>query len=139
MSDPPSIGGGAALEGYPPRWHCYLGVPSCARALAPFTGDRDGQTPVHGTLAERCEHGRRLRKKASLEEHADLRGPADRDAVAIVAATDRRRVPELVPVRYERMLASPFAFLRGAAAVMAEDLRHHRSPEFRSRLAATAI
>jgi uncharacterized protein (DUF2252 family) len=32
-------------------------------------------------------------------------------------------VPELVPVRYERMLASPFAFLRGAAAVMAEDLR----------------
>jgi uncharacterized protein (DUF2252 family) len=33
-------------------------------------------------------------------------------------------VPELVPVRYERMLASPFTFLRGAAAVMAEDLRH---------------
>jgi len=36
-------------------------------------------------------------------------------------------VPELVPVRYERMLASPFAFLRGAAAVMAEDLRHQPS------------
>ena len=32
-------------------------------------------------------------------------------------------MPELVPVRYERMLANPFAFLRGAAAVMAEDLR----------------
>jgi uncharacterized protein (DUF2252 family) len=81
------------------------------------------QTPS-GTLAERYEHGRRLRKKASLEEHADLRGPADRDAVAILAATDRSRVPELVPIRYERMLTSPFAFLRGAAAVMAEDLRH---------------
>ena len=53
-----------------------------------------------------------------------MHGPADRDATAILAATDRTRVPELVPVRYERMLTSPFAFLRGAAAVMAEDLRH---------------
>jgi uncharacterized protein (DUF2252 family) len=77
-----------------------------------------------GTLAERYEHGTRLRKKASREMHADLRGPADRDACAILAATDHTRVPELVPVRYERMLTSPFAYLRGAAAVMAEDLRH---------------
>src|SRR5262245_50825292 len=81
------------------------------------------QTPS-GTLTERYVHGTRLRKKAPREKHADLRGPANRDAVAILAATDRTRVPELVPVRYERMLASPFAFLRGAAAVMAEDLRH---------------
>jgi uncharacterized protein (DUF2252 family) len=76
------------------------------------------------TLAERYEHGTRLRKKVPREGHADLHGPADRDAVAILAATDRTRVPELLPVRYARMLASPFAFLRGAAAVMAEDLRH---------------
>ena len=76
------------------------------------------------TLAERYEHGTRLRKKVPRERHADLHGPADRNAVAILAATDRTRVPELVPVRYQRMLASPFAFLRGAAAVMAEDLRH---------------
>jgi len=38
----------------------------------------------------------------------------------MLAATDRTRVPELVPVRYERMLTSPFASLRGAAAIMAE-------------------
>jgi len=76
------------------------------------------------TLAERYEHGTRLRKKVPREGHADLQGPADRDAVAILAATDRTRVPELLPVRYARMLASPFAFLRGAAAVMAEDLSH---------------
>src|SRR5215475_6703812 len=76
------------------------------------------------TLAERYEHGTRLRKKVPREGHADLHGPADRDPVAILAATDRTRVPELVPVRYERMLASPFTFLRGAAVVMAEDLRH---------------
>src|SRR5215475_9005888 len=80
-----------------------------------------------GTLTERYEHGTRLRKKTAREAHAELRGPASRDAVAILAQTDRTRVPELVPVRYERMLASPFAFLRGAAAVMAEDLRHQPS------------
>ena len=44
--------------------------------------------------------------------------------MAVLAATDRTRIPELVPVRYQRMLASPFAFLRGAAAVMAADLAH---------------
>jgi uncharacterized protein (DUF2252 family) len=80
-----------------------------------------------GTLSERYEQGTRLRKKTAREAHAELRGPATRDAVAILAQTDRTRVPELVPVRYERMLASPFAFLRGAAAVMAEDLRHQPS------------
>src|SRR5215510_7437520 len=81
------------------------------------------QTPTD-TLAERYERGKRLRKKVAREKHADLRGPADRDAVGILAATDRTRVPKLVPVRYDRMLADSFAFLRGAAAVMAEDLRH---------------
>src|SRR5215813_14184452 len=77
-----------------------------------------------GTLSERYKQGTRLRKQTSREDHAELRGRADRDAVAILAQTDRTRVPELVPVRYERMLVSPFTFLRGAAAVMAEDLRH---------------
>jgi len=76
------------------------------------------------TLAERYDDGIRLRKKAPREKHADLRGPAGRDPVAILAAGDRTRVPELIPVRYERMLVSPFTFLRGAAAVMAEDLEH---------------
>ena len=76
------------------------------------------------TLAERYDYGTRLRKKVPREKHADLRGSADRDPVAILAKADRTRVPELVPVRYERMLVSPFTFLRGAAAVMAEDLGH---------------
>src|SRR5882724_8960296 len=81
------------------------------------------QSPL-GTLVERYKQGTRLRKKSPREAHAELRGGADRDAVAILAQTDRMRVPELVPVRYERMLGSPFTFLRGAAAVMAEDLGH---------------
>src|SRR3982074_2932943 len=77
-----------------------------------------------GTLAERYERGTRLRKKTPREKHADLRGPANRDPVAILAVADRTRVQQLVPIRYTRMLASPFAFLRGAAAVMADDLKH---------------
>src|SRR5215470_12222455 len=81
------------------------------------------QSPL-GTLTERYKQGTRLRKKTPREGHAELRGPANRDAVAILAETDRTRLPELVSVRYQRMLVSPFTFLRGAAAVMAEDLRH---------------
>src|SRR5215470_8890637 len=77
-----------------------------------------------GTFAARYEQGVRLRRKTPREKHADLREPAHRDPVAILAAGDRTRVPELVPERYKRMLVSPFTFLRGAAAVMAQDLKH---------------
>ena len=80
-----------------------------------------------GTISERYKRGVSLRHKVPREKHADLLGPSDRDPVAILAAGDRTRIPELIPVRYERMLASPFAFLRGAAAVMAQDLRHQPS------------
>ncbi len=83
--------------------------------------------PSLDTIAKRYRHGKSLRRKAPREKHADLRGPADRDPVAILAAGDRGRVPELVPIRYERMLVSPFTFLRGAAAVMAEDLKHQET------------
>lgn len=85
-------------------------------------------TQAHsGTFTERYERGVSLRHKKPREKHADLLGPSDRDPVAILAAGDRTRIPELIPVRYERMLTSPFAFLRGAAAVMAQDLRHQPS------------
>ena len=92
------------------------------RRTAPHRSEN--QSRSSGTLAERYEHGVSLRRKSLRKEHAELSGPAGRDPVAILAAGDRTRVPELVPVRYERMLTSPFAFLRGAAAVMVEDLKH---------------
>jgi uncharacterized protein (DUF2252 family) len=79
--------------------------------------------PASGTFAARYESGIRLRRKTPREKHADL-APAKRDPVAILAAGDKTRVPELVPERYRRMLISPFTFLRGAAAVMAQDLKH---------------
>jgi uncharacterized protein (DUF2252 family) len=84
--------------------------------------------PPLPTPKQRYEHGIALRKKAPLEEHAELRSPATRDPIAVLAASDRTRVPELVPIRYQRMLVSPFAYLRGAAAVMAQDLKHQVSP-----------
>src|ERR1700721_2171394 len=72
--------------------------------------------------AERYEQGRELRARVPREAHAELHGPRDRDAVAILGESDPERVPELVPERYKRMMVNPFAFLRGAAAVMATDL-----------------
>jgi len=72
--------------------------------------------------AESFKRGKALRQKTPREAHADLKASMKRDAVAILAESDPDRVPELVPERYARMMANPFAFLRGAAAVMATDL-----------------
>ncbi|WP_069881776.1 DUF2252 domain-containing protein [Bosea sp. BIWAKO-01] len=72
--------------------------------------------------AERYAAGKALRGKVPRESHADWTPRPGSDAVAILAGTDAGRIPELLPIRYERMMLSPFAFLRGAAAVMAEDL-----------------
>jgi uncharacterized protein (DUF2252 family) len=72
--------------------------------------------------AERYEAGRALRKRVAREDHADCPPASGRDPVAILAETDGLRIPELLPIRYERMLQSPFTFLRGAAALMAHDL-----------------
>ena len=72
---------------------------------------------------ERHEAGRALRRTTSRHSHADWQARPDRaDPIAILEAQGRRRIAELLPIRYGRMLASPLAFLRGAAAIMAADL-----------------
>lgn len=70
------------------------------------------------------ERGRAVRKQVPRGSHAawQLRSPADRDPLEILQAQAESRVPELVPIRYGRMLASAFTFYRGAAAIMADDL-----------------
>ncbi len=70
---------------------------------------------------ERLLAGRALRKGSPRFAHAGWT-PVDRDPLPILRETDRGRVAALLPIRYGRMLTSPFAFLRGAAAVMAADL-----------------
>jgi len=73
--------------------------------------------------AEQVEVGRALRKETPRSSHADWQPPANgRDPVAILEQSNATRVPELVPIRYGRMLVSPFTYLRGSPAVMAADL-----------------
>jgi uncharacterized protein (DUF2252 family) len=73
--------------------------------------------------ATRAAAGLQRRTMVPLEAHAELVLPADRaSAVSILHAQDASRVQDLVPIRYGRMLATPFTFLRGSAAVMAADL-----------------
>lgn len=67
--------------------------------------------------------GKALRAKVPRSSLAEYKPSSKRkDPVAILEAQAKTRLPDLVPVRYARMLASPFAFLRGCAAVMAQDL-----------------
>jgi uncharacterized protein (DUF2252 family) len=70
----------------------------------------------------RAEAGRALRRAVPRSSHATWDPAGRRSPVALLEETDRRRLPDLVPIRHARMLASPFAFLRGAPAVMAHDL-----------------
>src|ERR1700737_1710353 len=79
-------------------------------------------TVTLGSRTRPFKVGKALRRKTPREAHADLKGSMSRNAVAILAESDADRVPELVPERYARMMQNPFAFLRGAAAVMATDL-----------------
>jgi uncharacterized protein (DUF2252 family) len=81
-----------------------------------------GPVVPHFTAAERAARGRSARAECPRSSHAGLELSAGRDPVAILEAQASSRVPELVPVRYGRMLVSPFTFYRGAAAVMAHDL-----------------
>jgi uncharacterized protein (DUF2252 family) len=77
----------------------------------------------HPSIAERDELGKATRKKWPRESHAEWAPKPDRpDPVGLLEAQAATRIPELVPIRYGRMLASPFAFYRGAAAIMASDL-----------------
>ena len=73
--------------------------------------------------ADRAASGKALRSETPRSSHAAWEPRADRpDPVALLEEQAAGRVPELVPIRYGRMSASPFAFLRGAAYVMASDL-----------------
>jgi hypothetical protein len=66
--------------------------------------------------------GKDLRRLVPRSSHRGWSLPEGRDPIAILEQQNARRVPELVPVRMGRMVESPFAFYRGAAAVMAADL-----------------
>jgi uncharacterized protein (DUF2252 family) len=75
------------------------------------------------SVQERMAEGKALRDRVPRTSHGKWKPPANRsDPVATLKASDHGRLAELLPLRYGRMLQSPFAFFRGAAAVMAADL-----------------
>ena len=79
--------------------------------------------------------GRALRDKVSRQSQEEWKAPAKRtDPLKLLANSNQGRVAQLIPIRYGRMLQSPFTFYRGAAAIMAADLA--RTPSSGIRLQA---
>ena len=102
------------------------GVPEAARLSvvlprSPATGlerPRQRMSP-----AERRVRGKAARAEVPRESHAEWKPPADRaDPVALLESQGATRLPDLVPVRYGRMMETPFTYYRGAALPMASDL-----------------
>src|SRR5262245_37217730 len=86
-----------------------------------------GSTPApkveHFTPEERAARGKAARAEVPRTSQAEWEPPPHRpDPVELLEEQAQTRVPELVPIRYGRMLVSPFTFYRGAAYLMASDL-----------------
>jgi hypothetical protein len=89
-------------------------------AVEPFTSSWRRR---HLTVDERIARGRTAREQAPRPSHGRWEPAPDRlDPVTLLEQQAASRVPDLVPIRYGRMLASPFTFYRGAALIMAADL-----------------
>jgi uncharacterized protein (DUF2252 family) len=75
------------------------------------------------TAAERVARGKAARAEVPRDSHAVFDPPPDRpDPIGLLEEQGKSRVPELIPVRYGRMMVSPFTFFRGSALPMATDL-----------------
>ena len=82
------------------------------------------QVISHPSIDERRAAGKQTRKQTPPSSHTGWRPAADRpDPVALLEAQNLTREPDLVPVRHGRMMVSPFTFYRGAAKIMAADLK----------------
>jgi uncharacterized protein (DUF2252 family) len=93
---------------------------------------------MDATLDERAARGRAARSAVPRTAQSALEPASGRDAVALVEAQNATRVPELVPLRRERMAATPFGFFRGAAVVMARDLASQSNTGLRVQLCGDA-
>ena len=98
-----------------------------------------GSTNGFAPAADRAAAGKLAREKTSRSSHGDWEPAARRrDPVKVLEDQAKSRVQELVPIRYGRMLASPFTFFRGAAAIMAMDLAKTPESGFRVQLCGDA-
>ena len=116
-------------------WANALTASACSSQRRPVTltvvrasqrwsmADFPAAAATYVTPRERAALGRGARKGSPRSRHGDWQPSSTRpDPVDLVEEQASTRVPELVPIRYGRMLVSPFAFFRGAAAIMAADL-----------------
>jgi len=111
------------------------GQAASVRAQKPLPTETPALRPVslgpsNPSLVDRRRRGRLARSKIPFSEHAGFKPARNRpDPISILELQAQTRVPELIPIRHGRMLSSPFAFYRGAAAIMAADLHKYRSPD----------
>src|SRR6516225_251963 len=78
---------------------------------------------VTSQIGERRAKGAEWRRQVPLAAHAEWKPPANRaDPVEVLIEQGKTRIAELLPLRYKRMKCNAFAFMRGAAAIMAADL-----------------
>ena len=97
------------------------------------------KTVPHLSVAERVARGRAARAEVPRSSHAEFdAAPRRPDPVELLESQAASRVPELVPVRYGRMLVSPFTFYRGAALIMAADLAVTPGSGLRAQLCGDA-
>jgi uncharacterized protein (DUF2252 family) len=84
---------------------------------------KPGTVMPHPSVAERVARGKAARAEVPRSSHATFEPlPTRADPIELLERQAKTRVPELVPIRYGRMLVSPFTFYRGAALIMANDL-----------------
>src|SRR5271167_4994308 len=93
----------------------------------------------HLTVEERVKLGKEARARAPRSSQAEFSPATDRpDPVSLLERQAVTRVPELLPIRYGRMLVSPFTFFRGAALIMASDLATTPRSGFNAQLCGDA-
>src|SRR3954463_4244302 len=102
--------------------------PGCTAGPAPGFEQEADQVPTnkipHPTMAERKAKGKEAWGRTPPSSHSGwLRAPDRPDPVALLEEQNTTREPDLVPVRHGRMMVSPFTFYRGAAKIMAADLK----------------
>ena len=109
------------------------------KSASASTADQAPRVIRHLTLQERTKLGKEARTRCPRSDHAAWDPPKNRpDPVDLLEAQAATRIPELIPIRYGRMSASPFAFYRGAAAIMAWDLAHTPSSGIEAQLCGDA-
>jgi hypothetical protein len=123
------------------------GVGSIRRPMADISGSSERRDPdqvsppkvvPHLTRGERVARGKAARAEVPRSSQAEIEFPNSRDPIALLEEQAVSRVPELVPIRYGRMLVSPFAFFRGGALIMAADLARTPNSGLRVQLCGDA-